>query len=98
VSSFFNFNGSVSSKLANKSPAPMTDPGERLWIMLPLSDALSSMIIYIASTSTYGCPGSQFGAVVLKVANDLFDDVRSEFRRIKYSIQACEVTKEITVG
>jgi hypothetical protein len=30
------------------------DPGDRAWLMTPLSEALIAMIIFIASTSTYG--------------------------------------------
>ena len=49
----------MSNKVTNKSPAEMTDPIIRLsWIFL-ISVAFKGMIIFIASTSTHGCPVSK---------------------------------------
>mmetsp|Transcript_17316 Transcript_17316/g.42295 ORF Transcript_17316/g.42295 Transcript_17316/m.42295 type:complete len:219 (+) Transcript_17316:2567-3223(+) len=53
---FLTLEGSFNSRLAIRSPAEITDPGERVWVIFPLSLALIGMIIFMASTSTYGSP------------------------------------------
>mmetsp|Transcript_31215 Transcript_31215/g.49830 ORF Transcript_31215/g.49830 Transcript_31215/m.49830 type:complete len:283 (-) Transcript_31215:2039-2887(-) len=48
--------GSLSSSDESKSPADTIEPGESEFLMRPVSLAFSGMIIFIASTSTYGWP------------------------------------------
>jgi hypothetical protein len=55
---FLTLDGSFNSRLARRSPALITDPGERLCVIFPLSVALMGMIIFMASTSTNGSPAS----------------------------------------
>mmetsp|Transcript_11560 Transcript_11560/g.40205 ORF Transcript_11560/g.40205 Transcript_11560/m.40205 type:complete len:326 (-) Transcript_11560:1643-2620(-) len=58
VSIFFTRLGSDSSRDASRSPASMTEPGGFSCEIVPVSDAISGMTIFIASASAYGLPAS----------------------------------------
>mmetsp|Transcript_9802 Transcript_9802/g.14588 ORF Transcript_9802/g.14588 Transcript_9802/m.14588 type:complete len:222 (-) Transcript_9802:2313-2978(-) len=66
VAIFLTLEGSLRERDASKSPAAMTDPGERAWVIVPLSLALMGIIIFMASTSTYGLPASTLAPLSCK--------------------------------